>query len=175
VKTRLSELTPQQQPVLVAGIIHNVRIQQTRRGRMAIVALDDGSGQVECVVFSESFEAKRDLLKEDQLLIVEGKVGRDDFSGGLRVTAERIYGLTAARNQYARVMRISLNGEASAVRLRTLLGPYRKGACPVAIRYHNAQAVCEVQLGEEWRVSLDDNLLRELCEWLAPENVEVIY
>ncbi|HYA21309.1 MAG TPA: DNA polymerase III subunit alpha [Burkholderiales bacterium] len=175
VKTRLSELTPQQQPVLLAGIIHHVRIQQTRRGRMAIVALDDGSGQVDCVVFSESFEAKRDLLKEDQLLIVEGKVGRDDFSGGLRVTAERIYDLTAARNQYARVMRISLNGEASAVRLRTLLGPYRKGACPVAIRFHNAQAACEVQLGEEWRVNLDDNLLRDLCEWLNPENVEVIY
>jgi len=175
VKIRLSEITLQQQPVLLAGIIHSVRIQQTRRGRMAIVALDDGSSQVESVVFSELFEANRELLKEDQLLIVEGKVVRDDYSGGLRVTAERLYDLTAARNQFARVMRISLNGEASATRLRTLLGPYRKGLCPVAIRYHNAQAVCEVQLGEEWRVSLDDNLLRDLCEWLAPENVEVIY
>jgi DNA polymerase-3 subunit alpha len=175
VKIRLSELTPQQQPVLLAGIIYSVRIQQTRRGRMAIVVLDDGSSQVETVVFSELFEANRELLKEDQLLIVEGKVGHDEYSGGLRVTADKLYDLTAARNLFARVMRISLNGEASAARLRTLLGSYRKGLCPVAIRYYNAQAVCEVQLGEEWRVNLDDNLLRDLCDWLKPENVEVIY
>ncbi len=175
VKIRLSELTPQQQPILLAGIIYSVRMQQTRRGRMAIVVLDDGSSQVETVVFSELFEANRELLKEDQLLIVEGKVGHDEYSGGLRITADRLYDLTAARNQFARVMRICLNGEASAVRLRTLLGPYRKGLCPVAIRYYNAQAVCEVQLGEEWRVNLDDNLLRDLCDWLKPENVEVVY
>ncbi|MGH8715337.1 MAG: DNA polymerase III subunit alpha [Burkholderiales bacterium] len=175
VKIRLSELTPQQQPVLLAGIIYSVRIQQTRRGRMAIVVLDDGSSQVETVVFSELFEANRELLKEDQLLIVEGKVGHDEYSGGLRITADRLYDLTAARNHFARVMRINLNGEASAVRLRTLLGPYRKGLCPVTIRYYNAQAVCEVQLGEEWRVNLDDNLLRDLCDWLEPENVEVVY
>ena len=175
VKTRLSELSPQPQPVLLAGIIYSVRIQQTRRGRMAIVVLDDGSNQVETVVFSELFEANREFLKEDRLLIVEGKVGYDEFSGGLRITADKLYDLTAARNQYARVMRIKLNGEASAARLRTLLSPYRKGQCRVAVRYYNAQAVCEVQLGEEWRVTLDEGLLRDLCEWLQPENVEVIY
>ncbi|MGH8743604.1 MAG: DNA polymerase III subunit alpha, partial [Burkholderiales bacterium] len=175
VKTRLSELSPQPQPVRLAGIIYSVRIQQTRRGRMAIVVLDDGSNQVETVVFSELFEANREFLKEDRLLIVEGKVGYDEFSGGLRITADKLYDLTAARNQYARVMRIKLNGEASAARLRTLLSPYRNGQCPVAVRYYNAQAVCEVRLGEEWRVTLDDGLLRDLCEWLQPENVEVIY
>ncbi|HUL41877.1 MAG TPA: DNA polymerase III subunit alpha, partial [Burkholderiales bacterium] len=175
VKAGLSELAPQQQALLLAGIIHSVRIQQTRRGRMAIVVLDDGTSQVETVVFNELFEANRELLKEDQLLIVEGKVGQDDYSGGLRVSAERLYDLTAARNRFARAMRLSLNGEASAARLRTLLGPYRKGLCPVAVRYHNAHAECDVQLGEEWRVSLDENLLRDLCEWLAPENVELIF
>lgn len=175
VKIRLSELSPQPQPVLLAGVIYSVRIQQTRRGRMAIVVLDDGRSQVETVVFSELFEANRELLKEDQLLIVEGKVGHDEYSGGLRVTADRLYDLTAARNRFARVMRISLNGEASAARLRTLLGSYCKGQCPVSIRYYNAQAECEVQLGEEWRVNLDDNLLRDLYEWLEPKNVEVVY
>jgi DNA polymerase-3 subunit alpha len=32
-----------------------------------------------------------------------------------------------------------------------------------------------MQLGDKWRVSLDDALMRSLNEWLRPENVEVLY
>ena len=35
-------------------------------------------------------------------LIVEGKVTHDEFSGGLRISAEKLYDLQSARNRYAR-------------------------------------------------------------------------
>jgi DNA polymerase-3 subunit alpha len=35
--------------------------------------------------------------------------------------------------------------------------------------------VAELRLGDEWRVSPDDALISSLREWLAPENVEVVY
>ena len=60
----------------------------TRRGRMMVVMLDDGSAQLEISVFNELFDRHRDKLKEDALLIVQGKAQKDEFSGGLRVTAE---------------------------------------------------------------------------------------
>ncbi|HEX9179578.1 MAG TPA: DNA polymerase III subunit alpha [Burkholderiales bacterium] len=175
VRTRLDRLTPQNQPVLLAGIVHSARVAQTRRGRMASIVLDDATAQVEVAVFSEVFEANRAWIKEDQLLVVEGKVAHDDYSGGLRVTAEKLYDLAAARTRYARAVRLTCNGGASAARLKGLLAPYRDGSCPVVISYRNGDACCELELGEDWRVSLQDNLLRDLAASLKPENVRVVY
>ncbi len=33
----------------------------------------------------------------------------------------------------------------------------------------------EIELPEEWRVTPDDTLIAQLAEWLAPENVRVVY
>jgi DNA polymerase-3 subunit alpha len=175
VRTRLARLSAQNQPVLLAGIVHSARVAQTRRGRMASVVLDDGTAQVEVAVFSEVFEANRAWLKEDQLLVVEGKVAHDDFSGGLRATADRLYDLAAARTRFARAVRLTCNGGASAALLKGLLAPYRNGSCPVVICYRNGEACCELELGEDWRVSLQDGLLRDLAASLKAENVRVVY
>jgi AcrR family transcriptional regulator len=62
-----------------------------------------------------------------------------------------------------------------AERLKALLAPYRNGPCPVRVRYRNAVAECELPLGGEWSVRLEDALISSLGEWLQPENVQVIY
>jgi len=175
VRTTLAELAPRNEPVLLAGVVASARTQMTRRGRMAIVMLDDGTAQVEVSVFNELFEAHREIVKEDRPLVIQGKVSRDEFTGGVRVVAEKLLDLRAARERYARELRLSMNGEASAARLRQLLEPYRKGTCPVAVRYFNGDAACEVRLGEEWRVTPDDGLVESLRAWLRPENVEFVY
>jgi DNA polymerase-3 subunit alpha len=175
VPTRLDELTPQPHPVLLAGVMHSLRVQMTRRGRMAVILLDDGHARVELSVFNELFEQHRHWLKEDQLLIVEGKVAHDDFSGSLRISAEKLYDLSGARNRFARAIRLTCNGASSGNRLRELLTPHRDGTCPVSVVYSNHGAICEIDLGEAWRVNLHDELIRSLGEWLKPENVNIVY
>jgi DNA polymerase-3 subunit alpha len=173
--TPLDQLTPQPQPVLLAGIMHSLRTQMTRRGRMAVILLDDGSARIELTVFNELYEQHRHWLKEDQLLIVEGKVVHDEFSGSLRVAAEQLYDLPTARNRYARAIRLTCNGESSGSRLRDILMPFRNGRCPVSVVYSTRGAVCEIDLGDAWRVSLQDELIRSLGSWLKPENVRIVY
>jgi DNA polymerase-3 subunit alpha len=90
VKRRLGQLEAQREPVLLAGVVMSTRTQMTRRGKMAVVQLDDGTTQLEITVFNELWEAERAKIKEDELLLVEGKVQRDDFSGGLRVSADKL-------------------------------------------------------------------------------------
>jgi DNA polymerase-3 subunit alpha len=181
VRRPLASLEPQKEPLLLAGIVTATRTQMSRRGKMIIVTLDDGTAQIEMTVFNEVFEAERAKIREDEPLIVEGKVSRDDFNGGLRVNADKLMTLAEARGRYAKALRVALNGEASkagaaaAEKLRALLAPYRNGPCPVRVRYRNAQAECELPLGEAWRVRLDDELLAGLQEWLRAENVEVVY
>jgi DNA polymerase-3 subunit alpha len=181
IRRPLAALEPQKEPVLLAGLVTATRTQMTRRGKMVVVSLDDGTAQLELTVFNELYEAERAKIREDEVLVVEGKVSRDDFSGGLRVNADRLLTLAEARGRHARALRLGLNGKvsrgdtAAAEKLRVLLAPYRNGPCPVRVRYRNAQAECELPLGESWRVRLEDELLAGLQQWLQAENVEVVY
>jgi DNA polymerase-3 subunit alpha len=164
--------------VWMAGVVVSARTQMTRRGRMMVVMLDDGSAQVEISVFNELFEKHRDKLKDDALLIVAGKVQNDEFSGGLRVSADELMDLETLRGRYASLLRLSMNGQADAKRLQQVLAPYRaagSGSCQVLVQYENGKALCEVALGETWRVRPDTQLISDLGAWLAPENVEVVY
>lgn len=181
-KRNLDSLEPARELTLLAGIAVALRTQMTRRGKMLIVTLDDTTAQVEVVVFNELYEQNRHILKEDALLIIEGKVSRDDYSGGVRVTAERIYDLDGARTRFAQSLRLSCNGQChgsphASSKLNLLLSPYKleEGGCPVWIEYRNPAARCEVRLGGDWRVRLDARLLESLQDWLKPEAVRIMY
>ena len=177
-RTQLVRLAPAEHRVWMAGVVASARTQMTRRGRMMVVMLDDGTAQLELSVFSELFEKHRDRLKEDALLVVQGKVQRDEYSGGLRVTAEDLLDLDALRGRYAAGLRIAVNGQGDAKRLREVLMPYRTtgdAGCQVLVRYENGAATCEVALGDAWRVRPDGRLIDELSAWLAPDRVQVIY
>jgi DNA polymerase-3 subunit alpha len=175
VKRRLGQLEPQREPVLLAGVVMSTRTQMTRRGKMAVVVLDDGSTQLEVTVFNELWDAERAKIKEDELLLVEGKVQKDDYSGGLRITADKLYTLAEARGRFARSLRLTMNGGSDAKRLQALLAPFRNGPCPVRLTYRNGDAMAELPLSDNWRVRLDDALLAGLVDWLQAENVKVIY
>ncbi|MBK8064844.1 MAG: DNA polymerase III subunit alpha [Betaproteobacteria bacterium] len=178
-RTPLARLAPTQGTVWMAGIVAAARAQMTRRGKMMVVTLDDGSAQVEITVFNELFERHRDKLKEDSLLVVNGKVQEDNFSGGMRVTSEDLLDLATLRARYGQRLRIAMNGQSDANKLKELLAPYRAGGqgggCRVMVHYHNGTAEVDVVLGAEWRVRPDELLLSQLGEWLSPHNVQLTY
>ncbi len=175
VRRGLSQLEPAKEPTLIAGVVVGLRTQMTRRGKMLFLQLDDGDALVEVSVFNELFEAERGKIVTDELLLVEGKVSYDDFSGGNRVVADRLLTLGEARARFARHLLLRLNGGAEARRLKAMLTPFVPGSAPVRLHYRNERAQCELNLGEAFRVRLDDALLAELREWLRPENVEIVY
>jgi DNA polymerase III subunit alpha len=182
IRSGFASLTAQEQPQLLAGVITGIRIRMTARGKMAIVTLDDAISRIDIVVGNELLNQYPHLLKEDALLVVEGRVSNDDFSGGLRVNARRLYDLASARSAYASLLKISCNGQADAAKLRELLVPFCKSnaaaetrGCAVKIEYHNTDASVELMLGDQWRVELHEDLLRGLKSWLSEDNVKILY
>jgi DNA polymerase-3 subunit alpha len=181
IKTQIKELKPQEQPYLIAGVIVAIRIRMTARGKMAIVTLDDAISRVDVVVGNDLLTQSQRLVQEDQLLIVEGRVSHDDFTGGIRVTARKLFDLATARNQFAHHLKISCNGQSDANKLREMLKPYcghpqhDLKRCRVKIDYHNDQGHVELLLGREWQVDLHDELLDGLTQWLSEENVKILY
>jgi DNA polymerase-3 subunit alpha len=149
------------------------------------VLLDDGSCPREVTVYADVLEAQRGKIVTDEVLVVEGKVSKDDFNGedGLRIVADRLYTLGEARARHARALQLCIGAElpaasgalATAERLQALLSPFCDGGCPVRVRYRNAVAEADLPLGEAWRVRPEDALLESLREWLSPEAVEMLY
>jgi DNA polymerase III subunit alpha len=181
IKTQIKELKPQEQPYLIAGVIVAIRIRMTARGKMAIVTLDDAISRVDVVVGNDLLTQSQRLVQEDQLLIVEGRVSHDDFTGGIRVTARKLFDLATARNQFAHHLKISCNGQSDAAKLRDILKPYcgvsqnNLKRCRVKIDYHNEKGHVELLLGHDWQVDLHDELIDGLTQWLSEENVKILY
>jgi len=177
----LVRLEPQRDLQWMCGVLAGVRTMMTRRGKMVFAVLDDGTAQVEVSVFNELYEKHRNRLREDQLVIIQGKVSNDEYSGGMRIVAESVYDLQLAREARARALRVRLNGNADAAHLRRLLNPYRAEpengvpGTPVEIIYKRDNFLCTVRLGESWRVRMADTLLERLNEWARPEGVEITY
>jgi DNA polymerase III subunit alpha len=94
---------------------------------------------------------------------------------GLRIIAESVFDLAAVRRRWARGLRLAFNGNASADRLAEILQPFRPGSLPITVAYVNDRIGGEVDLPDAWRVTPDDALIDRLREWLAPENVQVLY
>jgi DNA polymerase-3 subunit alpha len=189
IKVKLGDLTPQfvgkasnagnttrrGVPVVLAGVVAGVRIQQTRRGRMAVVMLDDGSAKIEMTVYNEEYERSRPWLKEDELIVVRGKASLDEYSGGVRISGEEVFDLASARSQFAQQLTLRCSGKADVTQLKQIFMPYRDGKCPVRIYYRNEMAACQLRLGEGWGVTLHDDLLSDLRNTLQNENVQVVY
>lgn len=175
---------------LVAGIVTDVRTQMTRRGKMAFVTLDDGEGRIEAAVFSELFDAQRHKLRMDELLLVEGKVSRDEFRDALKLGVDRLMTFNEARAQWAQGLRIDLRGLdirglGGVRRLYGLMQPFAQLAdaststsargCPVSLTYSNGSAEAVLEVGDGLRVRPDTDLLDALRSLLGNERVRLDY
>jgi DNA polymerase-3 subunit alpha len=179
VRQPLGSLAPKREPVTIAGIVTALRVQASKRGKMAFVTLDDGCGSAEVVVFNETFDAARALLREDQLVIMEVKIMQRISDDGqlqaLRVVAETVCDLATIRKRHAKTLRLACNGSAAVDRLFELLAPFRNGSCQIIVEYANRGIGGEIELPLTWRVDPDEALIAQLKEWLTPENVRVMY
>ncbi len=153
---------------LLAGIVSDLRIINGQRGRVAIFKLDDKSEPLEAVANEELLNANKDLLKDDELIIVQGKVQPDRFSGGLRLTVQAVWDLPAARCRFGKYLRVEVNGSVPPVaevlrshparRIATEHGDLPQGL-GVRLLLRREQASGELDLGESARFYPSDAAL----------------
>lgn len=177
VTDRIAELRPSQS-VKAAGIISSIRLIQTKRGdRMAVVTVDDATAQIDVLCFSEIYQKYRELLVKDTLIIVEGDVSLDEYSGGNRIVSRDIYTIDQARECYAKYVKIRLPSTRTEelTELAHLLEKHRGGNCRITIDYAGSDAKANLHLGEAWRIRPTETLLQLLRDLFSEQQVEVVY
>lgn len=167
----------------VAGLVLEIRTRQTKKGStMGFAVLDDRTGRLEVAAFSNTYEQYRDIFIKDTLLVAEGGLAMDDFSGMLRLTAEKMYSIEQARATFARCLAFEwhcpdANTDTLAFIsiIREIIAPFKGGDCPLVIHYFSKEAATKLQLGEHWRVKATDELILRLQRCSYIKAVEVKY
>jgi len=179
--TTIADLKPNENtPLMVGGLVVALRVINTKRGdRMAFVTLDDRTGRIDMAMFGELYQRYRERIVKDALLVVKGSVTVDDYSGGFKMTADAIYNMDEARALFAKKLIIDIDNARCDERfvgdLKEILDPARKGTCPIVIRYRRPEAEGDVIFGEDWRVTPNEAMIRQLIALTQGNHVHLIY
>lgn len=170
--------TPRGQMTTVVGLVLSSKVITTKRGnRIGICTLDDRSGRLDIMLFSDALDKYQHLLEKDSILIATGQVSFDDFNGGNKMTVRELMDISEAREKYARGLAISLSdrqiNDQLLNRLRSTLEPHRSGTIPVHLYYQKEDARAKLKFGVVWRVTPVDALLNSLRALLGNEQVEL--
>jgi DNA polymerase-3 subunit alpha len=153
---------------------------KTRRGdTMAVLNMDDRSARIEATLFGDAYSEYRELLQKDAILILEGAVNHDDYSGALGMRVNTVRSLEQARQAARAELTIEVTeeqvDEAFADRIRHLLEHASEGQCPVAIAYSQKENRALLRLGERWRVNPTAELIDELQDCCGQGRVSLSY
>lgn len=168
---------------LVAGLVVSMRVMRSRRGGdLCFLMIDDRSARMEASVFSDAFEAHRSKIAKDAILLFEGDVQPDDYSGELKLKVNKVFTMEEARARFSRGVLLDLCAESVPpdlpARLKSCLEPHRyDGAgCPVAVLYQTRErARGRIVLGPDWQVRPSDDLLARLRSEFGDERVTLSY
>jgi len=190
-KQRIGDLKDSRDPQVVSGIISELRVINGTRGRVAIFKLDDKSDVIEAVANQDTLDANKDLLKDDELVIITGKVQTDRFSGGLRLNVQQVMSLPAARCRYARFVRVLAKDQKLPVADILREFPARQIEAPqpdlpptvqglpirvvVERRTPDVSARAEVELGDKARMFPSDQALQRFKELMPEGQAMVVY
>ena len=178
---RLNSLQPTRRGdnVTIAGLIIAIRVMKTKKGlNWAIVTLDDQSARVDLMVYSELYEANREILRTDEVIVAKGDISNDDFSGGLKMSAVEINELIEVREARAEHLELALDlNESSIVAQEVVefLTPFKGGRCPVRIDCDLDNLKSSLIASGDWSVKPTDDLLFNLKNIKGCKKVKVVY
>jgi len=108
-KRKIEDLMDSRESQLLAAIVTDLRVINGQRGKLALFKLDDKTAMIEATADEALLNANRNLLKDDELVIVQGVLQPDRFSGGYRLKVTQVYDLETARCKFGKYLRVAVD------------------------------------------------------------------
>ena len=173
-QTTTSDLreAPERAKVQLGGMIRGLRTAIIKRGRnegrrMAFFELEDFTGRVECVCFARTYAQIGELLEEDRIVVVSGRVEvgeATDRDSGVSLHVDELTPIDDAPRKFAQgvLIRLSDTAEPALGRVRAALQQH-SGPLPVLLEFEpEPDTVARVRAGPAWAVTPHDTLLEQL-------------
>lgn len=161
----------------VCGLVTSIRRIVTKRGKkLVIIGLEDAQARIDIVTFSEVFDLSQEAAQVGLMLLVDGELSQDEYTGGVKMMATALYSMDNARMRFAKHLALTLfeTDQAKLPEIQSVLAAH-KGKCVVQIRYSNASSMAAINLGASWCVTPDDALLAKLADLLDASRVSLVY
>jgi len=158
----------------VGGMLTKVKHTTTKKTneQMAVCLLEDLQGDVEVLVFPNSFAQLAPSLKPNAVVFVEGRVAiRDDRP---RLIAQQIVPIEQGTGKLAQAMELVLRRTGDKMLLEELKGLLARfpGGVPIYLRVETAeQPSLRLKLSEDFKVEPRQELLEELARLLGEESI----
>ncbi len=128
------------------------------------VQIEDGRGRLEVAFFSEAYSEYRTLVTRDRLLVVQGGLREDAFSGGFALEAARCWDYSQICAQHARRLSLRLDLRVPGIwnRVDGLLAKHRPGLTPLRLDLLRLGAAGMIDLNGSHSVRVDAELVGTL-------------
>ena len=156
--------------IQVAGLITNLK----RRGNNYTFKIDDGSAILEGIIFGERRDNFRDLLNNNSLLFLKGRLRFDSFADLWQFVVEDAVTIDSIINKKAKTLLIKCDSKFDPQRLQKILQVHTPGSCKIQLNYETDINSTKLKLGEEWTVSPTKELRADLTAELGSHNFQFI-
>ena len=163
--------------VRIGGMIRNTKIIKTKKGDlMAFVTLEDLQGSVEVTVFSSIYARVYDLLSDDNSIMVQGQLQKDENS--VKILADTIITFEKAEETWSASIHFHLDitrtEKALLVRLNDILERH-PGSCRGYVHLlHPEKTETIIALSESMKLRAGLPLTREVNNLLGYDAVETV-
>ncbi len=165
--------------IIVGGMVTKIRRHVIKSGRnagakMAVFILEDLQGTVETVLFPETLNKYADLLIEDTIVFVKGKL---DFRREKpNLIADELIGLEQVREKLTSRVRINLEAEnvtkEKVIQIKTLCQSHR-GKSPVYISVNTSKGVVLTRINGNLMVNPDLDFCRQMRTLVGENNFQL--
>ena len=158
---------PPDSGIRVGGIITDLQIKISKKtgNRFAIMRLEDLDSNIECLVFSKTYELVKELLIENNPVFVQGTITCRDDEETFKITVNNIVSLNSAISLYTKEVHISLNetihNDDCLEQLKTICIEH-PGKTTTILRVTCADdSVAFIETSEDYNVNVSDKLMQK--------------
>ena len=159
--------------VVAGGIVASLRTTTTKKGEpMAFVQLEDVTGSVEVVVFNSTYAAARELLVEDAVLVVKGRVDHKQ-QGETKLVALEVTRFEATpERREVRLQVDARSAPAGVIRELALVVRDFPGEAPVYVDLVTSVGPRLLELGPDYRVDPQPDFFASVRHLLGAASVQ---
>ncbi|MFC1553511.1 DNA polymerase III subunit alpha, partial [candidate division KSB1 bacterium] len=171
-------LLSENSPVLKGGIITAIKVSATKKDpskSIAFINIEDFNGSTEALLFSDTFADFREMIVEDKMVFIRGKLSKRDEDNP-KIIVEEVIPIEQARKKFTKEVHISLVAqgfEPSALDELDDLLSKSKGKCNLIIRIKTSSNENLLMKSTNYQVNPNNKLINQLRELLGRDNVRI--
>ncbi|MFC1568647.1 DNA polymerase III subunit alpha [bacterium] len=161
--------------VRIGGIITEMRQLLDRKNNpMAFFSVEDFTGAVRLIAFSDAFEKYREFIQLDRMIFVVGKLDRREDRDEATIISNEIVPIEEAKMSFAKRLMLNIhpdhlkNGEMD--RVKYLLSKY-PGDCQLYLNLHHDEDQVIRLKSKKFKVNPNAELIVDLKNVLGEDNV----